>query len=185
MFTTVDGFIAGPNGEFIDYEPSAEEMQFANDLFGSMDGIMFGRVVYEGFVDYWDTLDITDTSSNPLDIEFAEIFRKLNRVVFSRTMESVPANTILIKDSIADTVTDLKQQPGGDYLLICGPALLAELVQHNLVDEYILLVRPIALGKGLPIFGQIPNQLSLELLTTKVFASGVILQHYRNAPNHL
>src|ERR1043165_4956809 len=76
-FATLDGFIAGPNGEFDDYEPSAEEMQFANELFGSMDGVLFGRVIYEGFVDYWDTLDLTDPANNALDIEYARIFRKL------------------------------------------------------------------------------------------------------------
>jgi dihydrofolate reductase len=53
LFTTLDGFIAGPNGEFDDYIPSDEEMRFANEFFRSADGVLFGRVTYEGFVSYW------------------------------------------------------------------------------------------------------------------------------------
>lgn len=181
MFTTLDGFIAGPNGEFLDYEPTAEEMEYANALFGSIDGILFGRIVYEGFVEYWDTLDLTDIANSPLDIEYARIFRRLTRVVFSRTLRSVPDNTLLIQDNIAEQITQLKQQPGKDFVLICGPDLLATLVQHGLVDEFILLVRPIAIGRGKALFGQISEQLQLELISTGVFKSGVVKHHYRIA----
>jgi dihydrofolate reductase len=89
MFTTLDGFIAGPNGEFDDYEPSVEEARFANAFFSSADGILFGRITYEGFVSYWDSLDLSDESISTTDIEFAKIFRKLTRVVISRTLDTV------------------------------------------------------------------------------------------------
>jgi dihydrofolate reductase len=179
MFTTLDGFIAGPNGEFDDYEPSAEEMRFANRLFASMDGILFGRVIYEGFVEYWDALDINDTSNNALDIEFAGIFRKLTRVVFSRTLEGVPENTILIKDNIAEEVSRLKQQPGNDLLLICGPELLASLVKDGLVDEYRIMVRPAVRGRGMALFGQIPESQQLQLMSIRVFESSTVMHHYQ------
>jgi dihydrofolate reductase len=130
MFTTLDGFIAGPNGEFDDYEPSVEESKFANAFFSSADGILFGRITYEGFVSYWDSLDLTDESISTTDIEFAKIFRKLTRVVISRTLDTVGANTILIKDNVAAEVLRVKQQPGGYLVLICGPELLSTLVLH-------------------------------------------------------
>lgn len=179
MFATLDGFIAGPNGEFDDYEPSAEEMKFANEFFSSADSILFGRVTYEGFVSYWDTLDLTDESIHQGDKEFARLFRNMTRVVFSRTLDHVPDNATLIKDNIAAEVSKLKQQPGRDLVLICGPELLSTLAQLGLVDEYRILVKPAALGHGKALFGDIRAKLPLKLLATRVFESGVVMLHYQ------
>jgi len=181
MFTTLDGFIAGPNGEFDDYEPSVEESKFANAFFSSADGILFGRITYEGFVSYWDSLDLSDESVSTTDIEFAKIFRNLTRVVISRTLDTVGANTILIKDNVAAEVLRLKQQPGGYLVLICGPELLSALVESGLVDEYLLLVKPRVLGHGKGLFESITKKLQLRLLSTKVFESGVVMNHYQQA----
>jgi len=179
MFTTLDGFIASPNGEFDEYEPSLEEHQFANELFAVADGILFGRKTYEGFVDYWDTLDLTDPDIPAVELEFAKIFRTLNRIVFSRTLATVDDKAILLKDNLAEAVTQLKQQPGRDLLLVCGPELLATLVQLGLVDEYRLLIKPTVLGRGTALFGEITGKLPLKLLATKNFASGAVLHHYQ------
>lgn len=181
MFTTLDGFIAGPNGEFDDYVPSDEEMKFANEFFSSADGILFGRVTYEGFVSYWDTLDLTDASIGEGDAEFARIFRNMTRVVFSRTLEKVEDNTILIKDDIAAEVMKLKQEPGRDLALICGPELLATLAQLGLVDEYLILVKPRVSGRGKALFGEIKERVLLKLLSTRVFESGVVMHQYQPA----
>jgi dihydrofolate reductase len=151
MFASLDGFIAGPNGEFDDYEPSNEEMVFANEVFGAAEGILFGRVCYEGFVDYWDSLDLADPDTKPLEADFARIFRQMTRVVCSRTRDQAEGNDILIKDHIAEQVTQLKQQPGGDLLLVCGPELLAALVQHGLVDECRILIKPSVQGRGMAL----------------------------------
>lgn len=181
MFTTLDGFIAGPNGEFDDYEPSAEEKKFANEFFSSVDGILFGRVTYEGFVSYWDTLDLTDGSISQGDVEFARLFRNMTRVVFSRTLDQVEDNTVLIKDNVVAEVSKLKRQPGRDLALICGPELLATLAQLDLIDEYRILVKPAASGRGRSLFRDIQAKLRLKLLTTRVFESGVVMLHYQPA----
>jgi dihydrofolate reductase len=179
MFTTLDGFIAGPDGEFDDYEPSAEELRSANEFFAGADGILFGRVTYEGFVSYWDALDPDDPSIGPGDAEFARIFRGLTRAVVSRTLDCVPPDTVLIRDDIAAAVTALKQQPGKYLALICGPQLVATLVQLGLVDELRILVKPSVQGRGTALFGEIPGKLPLRLLDTRVFGSGVVMQHYQ------
>lgn len=179
MLATLDGFIAGPNGEFDEYEPSEEEHSAANELFSAADGILFGRKTYEGFVGYWDTLDLSDAANSPVEIEFAKIFRRLQRIVFSRTLEAVDDKAILIQDNLAAEVTKLKQQPGRDLLLICGPELVATLVEHGLVDEIRILVKPTVLGRGTALFGDIPEKMHLKLLSTRVFASGGVLQHYQ------
>lgn len=181
MFTTIDGFVAGPNGEFDEYEPSLEEHQFANELFSAADGILFGRETYVGFVDYWDALDLTDASIPAVEREFAQIFRKMTRVVFSRTLDHVPDNVILIQDKLAEAVSRVKQQPGRDLLLICGPELLATLLQLGLIDECLLLIKPTVLGRGKALFGDIQEKLRLKLLATRVFESGAVMHHYQVA----
>jgi len=179
MFTTLDGFIAGPNGEFDDYEPSDEEMDFANGLFGSLGGIMFGRVIYEQFVEYWDSLDLFDGSVPPRDAEFARIFRQTPRIVFSRKLEAVPDDTVLIRDDLAARITELKCGTGSDLGLICGPELLSTLVGLDVVDECIVLVKPKATGRGLALFGELGDVLRLQLLATHAFESGTVMHHYR------
>jgi dihydrofolate reductase len=181
MLTTVDGFIAGPNGEFDAFNPSDEEIASSNEFFSSVDGIFFGRVIYEGFVAYWESLDLTDTSVSQANIEFAKLFRKMTRVVFSRTLDKVEVDSkvILIKDNILAEVSKLKSQPGRDFALVCGPALLATLVRLDLIDEYRILILPTVLGRGKALFGDVQEQLKLKLLSTKHFESGTVLHHYR------
>lgn len=180
MFTTLDGYMAGPNGELDFYEPTPQEMQYANETFGAADGIVFGRVVYGGFVEYWDTLDITDRTVPPTDVAFAKIFRSLQRIVVSKTLQAPDTNTIVISDNIAAQINALKQQPGKDLLLICGPGLLDTLMQYDLVDEFRLLVCPLLLGKGMSLF-QNEKRAQLKLLDSHVFDSGVIMQLYGKA----
>jgi dihydrofolate reductase len=180
MFTSLDGFIAGPNGEFDAFDPSEEEVAFGNEFFRSVDGFLLGRVIYEGFVSYWDTLDLTDGSLSPANREFAHIFRRTMRVVFSRTLQQVDAKAMLIKDNIAAEVARLKQQPGRDLALVCGPTLVATFAQLGLIDEYRLMVLPIALGRGKALFGGLQEAVKLTLLSTRVFSSGTVLHHYRS-----
>lgn len=179
MFTTLDGFIAGPNGEFLDYEPSDEEMEFANELFGSMDGVVFGRPTWEGFVEYWDGLDPADPSVGALNQEFATIFRRLTRIVFSHTLTDVGENTIVIRDDIAARMTAIKRELGRDLIMVCGPDLFATLDGLGLVDEVCLLIRPVALGQGRALFGALTEPLTLTLLETRSFATGSVMHRYR------
>ena len=181
MFISVDGFITGSEGEFDDYEPSAEEAHFANEFFGLADGIVFGRVTYEGFISYWDSLDLTDPSIPKTDIEFAGLFKKKARIVISRTLEQVGPNTIHIKEDIAREIWKLKQTTDHYFVLICGPELLATLIELGLVDEYRLLVKPRAFGRGKAMFANITKKLPLKLLSTRVFESGTVMLHYEVA----
>lgn len=182
MFTSVDGFIAGPNGEFDPYEPSAEEMDFANELFGASSGVVFGRKTYEGFHEYWDALDANTASER--DAKFASIFRRQRRVVFSRTLTQLadPLAT-LVRDDIAARTHTLKNEASADLLLICGPELLGALVGHRLVDEVALLVKPRVLGRGTSLFRDVPSPFTMDRIEARPFASGAVLQRYRVGAN--
>jgi dihydrofolate reductase len=178
MFTSLDGFIADPDGG-LDWAPVDDElMRFANEYFAAAEGIVFGRNVYQGFVDYWDHLDPADPAVTGLEIEFAGIFRGMTRVVVSRTLEQVDRNAVLIKDEVPHAIEDLKRQPGGDLLLVCGPELRSTLTRHGLVDRHRVLVSPVVLGRGLPLFSDMNEPLRLQLVGTKVFGGGVVMLDY-------
>jgi dihydrofolate reductase len=198
MITTVDGFIADPDGDLDWYDPSDEEMRFANELFGEAGGILFGRTAYEGFAAYWDPLAATagdgrrrlaEPKPTRLEAEFAGIFRNLPRHVVSRTLAPAEGGAVLAGDGravlvagdVPAQVAALKRQPGRDLLLICGPELLATLIPHDLVDEYRLLVVPVVLGQGRPLFERIQDRLRLELRDSRVFDSGVVALRYQPA----
>jgi dihydrofolate reductase len=178
MFTSLDGLIADADGE-LEWVPIDDElMGFANEYFGSAEGIVFGRNVYQGFVEYWDHLDPADPSVNPLEVEFARIFSGMTRVVVSTTLKEVDRNAVLIKDDVPQAIEDLKRQPGGTLLLICGGELRSTLTRHGLVDRHRVLVTPVVLGRGQPLFGDMEERLRLRLVGTKVFGGGVVLLDY-------
>jgi len=181
MFMTADGFIAGPQGEFDSYEPSSAEQEMANEFFRGADAIMFGRVCYQGFVEYWDALDLTSPTTPPLEAEFARFFRDKPLVVVSRTLKQVVPRATLIADNVAAQVATLRQQMTGYVALVCGPELIATLMAEGLVDELRLLTKPSVQGSGLALFRDLRQRQQLALLNTHAFESGTVLHHYRTA----
>ena len=182
MFTTADGFIAGPNGEFDTYEPSVEEHEMANEFFKGSDAIVFGRVCYQGFIEYWDAVDVTSAETPPAEAHFARDFQNKPLVVVSRTLKHVVPRATLIGDDIASRIRAMKQQWAGYIALVCGPELLATLMDEGLVDELRLLIKPSAHGRGLALFRDLRDRQGLTLLGTRVFASGTVMHHYRTGP---
>ena len=181
MFTTADGFIAGPQGEFDSYEPSEPEHQMANDLFRGADAFMFGRVCYEGFVEYWDSVDHASAATPRIEAEFAAAFQEKPLIVVSRTLRQTVTRATLIADSVTAHVTELKRQGEGYILLVCGPELLGTLMADGLVDEFRLLTKPKIQGCGLALFRDVPRPQSLSLVGTREFPSGTVLHHYAKA----
>lgn len=178
---TLDGFVAGPNDEFDDFEPSIEEHVFANQLFDLMDSIMFGRTTYEGFVSYWDAINVNDTTASRQETAFARIFQRLERVVVSRTLSTSAKNTIVIRDGIKEQVEKLKERAGRDMILVCGPELLADLMEHQLVDQFVLMIKPRVLGRGKNLFQDVKTTTNFRLVATTKFESGTVMHWYVTA----
>ena len=181
MFTSLDGFTADVDGG-LDWVPIDDDlMRFANAYFAAADGIVFGRTVYEMFVGHWDGLDPSQPSVTQLDVEFAEIFRKMSRIVASTTLREVDDQGVLIGDDLGGRITALKEAPGSDLLLICGPELRSALTRLGLIDRYRTLVAPVVLGKGVPYFADRKEPLRIRLTGTKVFDGGVVLLDHEPA----
>lgn len=179
MFTSLDGYIADAGGG-LEWAPIDDElMRFGNEYFGSIEGIVFGRNVYRGFVEFWDGLDATDPAVTPEEVRFAELFQGLSRIVVSQTMEPEDhPRAIVVGDDLARRITELKQQPGGDLLLICGPELRSTLAELGLIDRFQVLVAPVALGEGVPLFGKLAEPLRLRLEGSTTFGGGVVMLDY-------
>ena len=178
MFTSLDGFIADRSGG-LDWAPIDDElMRFANEYFATMDGIVFGRNVYQLFVEYWDHLDPGAASEHEAD--FAGIFRDMTRIVVSTSLREVDPKAVLVADDVAGSIAAIKEQPGRDLLLICGPELRTALTRAGLVDRHRVLVAPVVLGGGVPLFADVETPLPLRHTATREFGGGVVMLDYED-----
>ena len=180
MATTLDGFMAGPNGALDDVAPGPEAHQYANDLVRSASAMVFGRGMHETVAPFWDSVDLATLST--VEVEFAQVFGQTPRFVFSRTLDRVEANATIIRDDIAGRVAELKRQPGdGPLLLGCGPGLFATFVGLDLIDEYSFIVNPVLESRGKWLFDRLNQRVPLTLRETKIFDSSSVLLIYEPA----
>ena len=176
MGVSLDGFIAGPEGE-IDWSAPDEELhRFHNEQTRELGAHLLGRRLYAEML-YWETAD-DKPSAAEYELEFARVWKALPKIVFSRTLEKVEGNARLVSDGVADEVARLKEQPGKD-LAVGGAGLASTLIKQGLVDEYQLFVSPVVLGGGTPFFPPLEERVELELVETQTFASRVVCLHYR------
>jgi dihydrofolate reductase len=175
MATSLDGYYTGD--EF-DYAPPEEEHQYFNDLFESLEGVIFGRVIHDIFVSYWDTLDLTDAAIPQVERDYARIFRTKKRVVISHTDRPVEDSAVVITNDVVDRLRRFKEEPGGDYALVCGAELLGTLAGAGLVDEYQVVVFPKIMGGGRRLFESTDATVRLKLLETRSFSSGSVVLRY-------
>jgi dihydrofolate reductase len=175
MTVSLDGFIAGPDGE-IDWSAPDEELhRFHNQLTGELGAILLGRRLYETML-YWETAD-ADPSASQCALEFAGIWKELPKIVFSTTLEKVEGRARLATAGVAEEVGELKQQPGKD-LEVGGAGLAAACIELGLIDEYRLFVRPVVLGAGTAYFPALKERINLELVETRTFGSRVVYVRY-------
>jgi len=175
---TLDGFFAGPKGE-LDWHIVDEEFnQYAIDLLSKVDALLFGRVTYQLMADYWPAA-ATNPSTPKSDVEIADKMNNLPKIVFSKTLQEVKwNNSRLVKDNIAEEISKMKQQPGKDMVIFGSGSVVSTFMQHGLIDEYRIIVNPIVLGNGKPLFKGINGKQNLKLLKTKVLGSGVVILYY-------
>jgi dihydrofolate reductase len=181
MWVTLDGYIAGPNGEmdwvgeFFDEAMGAYEY----DLVSSADTLLLGRVTYQSFAGSWPHVPDNPNVSEG-EKEYARKLNAMRKVVFSRTLESVEwNNSQLVKEVVPAEVEQLKQEPGRDIIIYGSASLVQTLTNLGLIDEYQILVHPVVLGSGKPLFQGIKDPVKLKLVQSKTHPSGVVLLSYQ------
>jgi dihydrofolate reductase len=176
MTVSLDGFVAGRDGS-IDWSAPDEELhRFHNQRVRALGAHICGRRLYETMV-YWETAD-QNPAATDYELEFADIWKRLPKLVFSNTLERVEGNATLASGDLADEVTALKQSPGED-VGVGGAHLASSLIKLGLIDEYQLFVSPIVLGRGTPFFPLLQERIKLELLETRTFGSRIVYVRYR------
>jgi dihydrofolate reductase len=178
MGVSLDGYVAGPNGELDWSTPDEELHAFWNDQAREIGLSLYGRRMYELMSAFWPTAD-DDPAAPEVVVEFAQIWRATPKVVFSASLEHVEWNSRLARGDVAEEVQRLKAEVRGEAIDVGGPTLAASLIHLGLVDEFRPVVLPIVLGAGLPFLPQLPEPLPLELIETRTFGSGAMYVRYR------
>jgi dihydrofolate reductase len=178
MHVSLDGFVAGPNGEMDWIKVDEEIFDYGHIRISEGDTALYGRATYQMMESYWPTAGDEPIASKH-DIEHSKWYSKVHKVVLSKTMKDEGlANTTIISDNLSDRINEIKQKAGKDILLFGSPTATHSLMQLNLIDGYWLFVNPIILGQGIPLFIDIKDKIKLKLLTTHQFTSGVTELNY-------
>jgi len=171
---SLDGLFSGTNGELDWHHVDEEFNEFAVAQLHSIDILLFGRKTYQLMANYWPTTGaVTD------DPIVAGLMNGLPKIIFSKTLNNAEwNNTKLVKDNIEEEIHKLKAQTGKDMIILGSGSIVSALAKTDLIDEYRIIVNPVVLGEGIPLFNQ-TGRLKLELINTKVFKSGNILLYYK------
>jgi dihydrofolate reductase len=174
---SLDGFTEDPKRS-LDWGIIDEELHsFVNDQQSAIDTYLFGRRMYE-VMTYWDTAE-EDPSNPEYVLEFARIWKRIVKIVFSKTLDHVQGNARLSRGNIVDEIAQLKAQPGLD-MGVGGATIAGALMRSGLIDEYQLFIHPVVLGGGTPMF-QVADPIKLRLMETRTFHSGAVLLRYQPA----
>ncbi len=181
MHTSLDGFVAGVNGEMNWIKVDDEIFDFVGTMTETAGIALYGRITYEMMQSYWPEAGKQPNASKH-DIEHAEWYNKVSKVVLSKTMNTTELeNTTVIADELSYNINKIKSA-GNDNILIFGsPGASHSLLAEGLIDEFWLFVNPILLGEGMPLFKGIKETTQLKLAESKTFNCGVIALHYQKA----
>ncbi len=179
MSISLDGFIEDANGDLSWSYPDEELNKHFNEQEALIDIHLYGRKLYETMAAYWPIVD-EDVNATELEREYANIWKSMPKVVFSKTLKKVDWNSRLVSENIAEEVNKLKEQ-SGKIMSVSGAGIAASFTKLGLIDEYWLYVNPVVLGNGKPMFQQLQSKINLKLIETRTFRSGVVLLRYVNS----
>ena len=179
MGVSLDGYIAGPAGDFDWTAPDEEVFRFVTDEIREVGVHLLGRRLYETML-YWETAD-QDPSLDDSMREWAALWKPLPKVVFSATLPAVRGNARLASGGVAEEIERLRAGPTEGDIAIGGATLAAEAAALGLIDEYRPRVYPVLAGGGIPFFPQHERRVDLELAETRTFSSRVVYLRYRVA----
>ncbi len=153
--------------------------EYYTHLMRDVDLLVFGRKTYQLMVPYWPDIARNPSESKATN-EFAQTFDSINKIVFSKTLDSAEGtNTRIVRKKLQDEILKLKQEQGKN-ILTGGVTLPSQLIELGLVDEYRLVVQPIVAGEGRRLLEGVSLQerLQLKLVESKIFKSGCVALRY-------
>ena len=178
MQMTVNGYVAGPNGEndWMTWNPDDEFLEFINSHFDSSDTLLLGRkLAADGFIEHWEKT-LRENPGHP----FARKIVEIPKVVFTKTLDrSAWNNTALAKGNLADEIASLKKQSGKDIAVVGGASFVSSLIKEGLIDEYHLIVNPTAIASGMTVFNAFDGVRKFTPTGAKLYSGGKIVLSYK------
>lgn len=176
---SLDGYFAGEDGDISWHNVDDEFNKFAIEQTSQFGGIIFGHTTYQLFEDYWPKA-LKDPTTSPDDRKIAQIIDDMWKLVFSKSIKEVVwKNSKLFHTIDPEEIKKWKDIPGKDLVIFGSGTIVQQFANLGLIDEYRLMVNPIILGKGKPLFANIKDQLDLKLIDTRIFKNGNVLLTYQ------
>jgi dihydrofolate reductase len=176
MQITVDGFVAGPQGQldWMTFNWDDDIVGFVNEFTDSGDTILMGRKMTNEFVNYWENV-VNNQPKSP-QFEFANKMVDIPKIVFSKTQKTMAGKNVTVENGdLVTAVNTLKSKPGKDIIVYGGAGFVSSLIENNLIDELYLYVNPVAISEGLHIFNK---RQVLQLTASTVYKCGIIVNKY-------
>lgn len=179
MHVSLDGFVAGPNGEMDWINVDQEIFDYVGARISKGDTALYGRKTYEMMESYWPEAGKKSTATTH-EINHSKWYNNTYKIVLSRTLNAeYRANTEIIGDNISNRLNEIKHKGSKEILFFGSPTATHSLIELNLIDGYWLFVNPILLGQGIPLFTNIKEKIRLKLSpVTRQFACGVTELNY-------
>ena len=174
---TLDGFFEGVDHDITWHNVDEEFNRFAINQLNSTELILFGRITYELMANYWPTKQAkTD------DPVVSGSMNTINKYVFSETLTKAEwANTTLVNKIAPQEIIKIKQNAVKDIAIFGSAELASTFIKEGLIDEFRIMVNPVVLGQGTPLFKNVKNSLNMRLVKTRTFNSGNVLLYYEQS----
>jgi dihydrofolate reductase len=170
---TLDGYFTGTGGDMSWAYAGNDDPEYTAFVAGNAGGdgqLLFGRKTYDLMAGYWPT-----AMADQHDPVVAEKMNSLSKIVFSRSMDkALWNNTKLVKGDLVSEIRKMKTETGPGMVILGSGSIIAQLASENLIDEYQIVLDPVALGSGRSMFEGIPKMLTLRLTKTRTFNNGKI-----------
>ncbi|HTE32123.1 MAG TPA: dihydrofolate reductase family protein [Chryseolinea sp.] len=172
VMVSLDGMIETTNPEEEWFVWDDEMAEYFNTFFKSLDAFIYGRKAYESMLNYWPAATG----------KFADIMNNTPKFVFSRTLKKAEWNSTIISGNIREEMMKIKSQPGKDIALFAGAEIACAFIKEGLIDEFRLIVNPVVLGKGTPLFNDFTTKFLLKFTKAQPFNCGNVILYYQ--PNN-
>ncbi|HVH66895.1 MAG TPA: dihydrofolate reductase family protein [Gemmatimonadales bacterium] len=177
MQMTVDGFVAGPEGQldWMTWDMDEKLLAFINHLTDTSDTILLGRKMTPGFTSYWEAVK-PESAEYPFACKMVD----MSKIAFSKTLKHIDGKNVRVENGdLVEAVNRLKRLPGKDIVVYGGATFVGSLLGHGLIDELNIFVNPVAIARGMQIF---TDRNALRLAGSTAYACGIVVNTYQPAP---
>ena len=176
LMVSLDGYFEGPDADISWHRVDEELHSYMNKQLVTASAFLEGRVTYQLMEDFWPTAD-QGPDVEPAVAEFAQVWRDMPKVVYSRTLDAPGPNATVVRDVVPEEVRALQAQPGGE-MVVGGPVLAESFRRHDLIDEYRIFITPVLVGRGRRLFESEGMPADLRLVESRTFGNGVVMVRY-------